>query len=128
VHWKSSFADFWVLPAWTTMSSGMQVAASRNTALCSIPSGPKMKFVNALWVTTGWPEWPVWVRSTVAVAYFGEKFLSPAKVKSMSRPVAVSPSGAPPLGASTSAGPLTRSSEMLAEMGGAKFGRRPVLT
>jgi len=69
------------------MSSGMQVAASRNTALCSIPSGPKMKFVNALWVTTGWPAWPVCVSSTIAVAYLGEAFLSPAKMKSRSRPV-----------------------------------------
>ena len=56
-----------------------------------MPSGPKMKLVNALWVTTCWPEWPVWVRSTTAVAYLGEAFLSPSKVKSRSRPVAVSP-------------------------------------
>ncbi len=43
----------------------MQVAVSRKTALCSTPSAPKMKWVKALCVTTCWPAWPVWVRSTV---------------------------------------------------------------
>jgi hypothetical protein len=95
------------------MASGMQVAASRNTALCSMPSGPKMKLVKALRVTIGWPVRPVWVRSTIAVAYLGEAFLSPSKVKSMSRPVAVSPPSAPPLGASTK--PLTAAYEIVGQ-------------
>jgi len=56
-------------------------------------------------------ELEVWVRSTVAVAYFGEKFLSPWKVKSSRTPVAVSPYDAPPRGALMSAGAPMRSSD-----------------
>src|SRR5208337_2153616 len=81
VQEKSSFNCFRVLPACTSTASGAQVAFSRKTALCSIPSAPKTKPVKALWMTSCWRAWLVWVRSTVAVAYFGEKFLSPWKVK-----------------------------------------------
>ena len=40
---------------------------------------------------TAGPPLLAWVRSTVAVAYFGAKFRSPAKVKSIRTPVALSP-------------------------------------
>ena len=43
---------------------------------------PKTKLAKPLWVRISWPARPVWVRSIVAVAYFDEALLSPAKVKS----------------------------------------------
>jgi len=51
------------------MASGMQVAPSRKSALCSTPSAPKMKLANALCVTICWPARPDWTMSTVAAAY-----------------------------------------------------------
>ncbi len=50
--------DFLVLPARTSTVSGAQVAFSRKTALCSTPSAPNTKPVNALWMTICWPATP----------------------------------------------------------------------
>ena len=78
---NSSFTLFAVFPANTSSDNGAHVAFSTSNALCCSPSGPSWKLPNALWMTIGCPVMLPCVISTVAVAYFGDAFLSPEKVE-----------------------------------------------
>ena len=96
------------------MASGMQVAAVQEHGLVLDPVGAEDEIGERFVGDDGLAGMAGLGQVDDCGRVFGRGVLSPAKVKSSSRPVAVSPPSAPPLGASTRLWPLlTRSSDSL---------------